>query len=173
MTEKSAQIEQFTGLILVTGEDAPGIAASVFETLAPFAVHVIDVEQLVINDRLVLTILISANPAHQSAIEDDLNSCATTLAVDIATLFSKSIVPTMPQNLVVVRITSDKLRPQALALTCQAITAAGGNIQSFTRTSEAPVSIAVAVSGISINEVQATTSVIAFEDETTIGVKGH
>ena len=55
MTEKSAQIEQFTGLILVTGEDAPGIAASVFETLAPFAVHVIDVEQLIINDRLAVS----------------------------------------------------------------------------------------------------------------------
>jgi hypothetical protein len=53
------------------------------------------------------------------------------------------------------------------------MTAAGVNIQSFTRTSEAPVSIAIAVSGISINEAQATTSVIAFEDETTIVVKGH
>jgi phosphoserine phosphatase len=173
MTEKSAQIEQFTGLILLTGLDAPGIAAALFETLAPFAVHVIDVEQLVINDRLVLTVLISANPAHQGAIEEDLNTCATKLDVDIATLFGKTIVPIMPQNLVVVRITSEKLRPQAIALTCQALAAAGANIQSFTRTSQTPVSIDIAVSGLTTNEVQAATSIIAFEDATRIMVKDH
>ena len=87
MTEKSAQSEQFTGLILLTGVDAPGIAYSLFETLAPFAVHVIDIEQVVISNRLILTVLIGANPAHQIAIEEDLASCATALDVDIATLF--------------------------------------------------------------------------------------
>ena len=63
MTENTAQPDQFTGLILLTGTDKPGIAASLFETLAPFAVHIIDIEQLVINDRLILTVLIGANPA--------------------------------------------------------------------------------------------------------------
>ena len=100
MTQNSAQPEQFTGLILLTGIDAPGIASSLFETLAPFAVHIIDIEQVVISNRLILTVLIVANPAHQSAIEEDLASCATALDVDIATLFGKTELATMPQDLV-------------------------------------------------------------------------
>ena len=54
MTENSVQPDQFTGLILLTGSDRPGIAASLFETLSPFAVHVMDIEQVVINTRLIL-----------------------------------------------------------------------------------------------------------------------
>jgi Na+-transporting NADH:ubiquinone oxidoreductase subunit NqrA len=75
MTENSAQTEQFTGLILLTGIDKPGIAASLFETLAPFSIHIIDVEQVINNNRLILTVLIGASPAHQKAIEEDLALC--------------------------------------------------------------------------------------------------
>jgi len=85
MTHEDAQTEVFTGLILLTGIDKPGIAASLFETLSPFAVRVIDIEQIVINHRLILTVLLGANSAHQSAIEDDLTACALALDVDIAT----------------------------------------------------------------------------------------
>ena len=97
MTENSAQPDQFTGLILLTGSDRPGIAASLFETLSPFAVHVLDIEQVVINNRLILTVLIGASAAHQGAIEEDLNTCALNLDVDIATLFGKGPLAPLPR----------------------------------------------------------------------------
>ena len=170
MTENSAQSEQFTGLILLTGVDTPGIASSLFETLAPFAVHVLDIEQVVISNRLILTVLIGANPAHQSAIEEDLASCAGALDVDIATLFGKTNLATMPQGLVHLIISAPKLHPRDLALTTQLSTNAGANIQSFSRTSDNPVSIEMIVSGASVKEIESAINSLVFDNQTTISV---
>ena len=51
--------QQFTGLILVSGVDSPGITEALFETLSPFAVTILDIQQVVIRGRLILTVLIS------------------------------------------------------------------------------------------------------------------
>jgi phosphoserine phosphatase len=72
---------------LVSGIDSPGITQALFETLAPFAITVLDIEQVVIRERLILTILIDLNPDHSEAIEEDLTACAERLGVDIATSF--------------------------------------------------------------------------------------
>lgn len=170
MRENTAPAEQFTGLILLTGVDTPGVAASLFVTLAPFAVHVIDVEQVVINNRLILTVLIGANPAHQKAIEADLNACALTQDVDIATLFGNSEVPAMAPGLFDVLISATKLHPRALALTTQSITNAGGNIEAFIRTSDHPISIAISISGASKNVIELALSSLLFADDTTVSV---
>ena len=79
----------YTGLILVSGVDSPGITKALFDTLSPFAVTVLDVEQVVIRQRLILTVLISLNPDHADAIDEDLTACAAELSVDIATSFSE------------------------------------------------------------------------------------
>jgi len=170
MTENTAQSEQFTGLILLTGSDKPGIAASLFKTLAPFAVHVIDIEQVVINNRLILTVLIGANPVHQGAIEEDLNTCASDLDVDIATLFSTGQLAPIAQNLIEVAITSAKLHPKAIALAAQAITDSGANIQRVVRTSADPVSICITISGATRAQIDASLSSLAFEDQTSVTV---
>jgi len=170
MTENSAQTEQFTGLILLTGVDKPGIAAALFETLAPFAVHVIDVEQVVNNNRLILTVLLGANPAHQSAIEADLNTCATELDVDIATLFGKSVIPLMQHGLIKILITSPKLHPKALATVTQSLAHSGANIERFARASGTPVCIEITISGVSQEIVESLLSSFSFEDSTTISL---
>jgi len=170
MTENTAVAEQFTGLILLTGNDKPGVAAALFETLAPFAVHIIDIEQIVINNRLILTVLIGASPAHQGAIEEDLNACASALDVDIATLFGKGELAAIAEDLLEVNISSTKLHPQAVALASNAITDCGGNIQSFTRTSANPVSIKITVAGVGKDVLSAAVGGISFDNTTTISV---
>jgi phosphoserine phosphatase len=170
MTENGAQTEQFTGLILLTGIDRPGIATALFECLAPFAVHIIDVEQVINNDRLILTVLIGANPAHQSAIEEDLNVCASTLDVDIATLFGRTNIPQMPRELNKVLITSPKLHPSSLALLTQSLTRSGANIESFARVSDTPVSIALTISGISKDSIESVLNSLSFDDQTTLSL---
>jgi len=171
MTQNSAQSEQFTGLILLTGSDKPGIAASLFDTLAPFAVNIIDIEQVVINNRLILTVLIGANPAHQGAIEEDLNSCALALDADIATLFTKGQLAPLPKNLAEIQITASKLHPRSIALITKALADAGANLERFVRTSAEPVSICVTVSGIDKKTVESALTNLTFEDATTITVK--
>ena len=171
MTQNTAQAEQFTGLILLTGTDKPGIAASLFQTLAPFAVQVIDIEQVIINNRLILTVLIGANPAHQSAIEEDLNSCAQTLDVDIATLFGKAALALTPQNLLEVHVSAPKLHPQAVALVAQSITDSGANIVRIIRTSDEPVSMCFTISDVDKTAIEAALAGVSFEDATSVTVK--
>jgi phosphoserine phosphatase len=167
MTEKTAQQEQFTGLILLTGTDKPGIAASLFETLAPFAVHILDLEQIVINHRLILTVLIGANPAHQTAIEEDLAACAAELDVDIATIFAKSSLTTPSKNLVEIHISSVKLHPRIVALVTRAVADTGANIERFVRESTNPTSICMTVSGSAAEQISAALANLPLEDATT------
>jgi phosphoserine phosphatase len=167
MTENTAQQEQFTGLILLTGTDKPGIAASLFETLAPFAVHILDIEQIVINHRLILTVLIGANPAHQTAIEEDLAACASALDVDIATIFAKSSLTDVPKGLVEIQISSVKLHPRTVALVTKTVADAGANIERFVRKSTNPTSICMTVSGCAVEKISAALENLPLEDATT------
>jgi len=167
MTEKTAQQEQFTGLILLTGTDKPGISASLFETLAPFAVHILDLEQIVINHRLILTVLIGANPAHQTAIEEDLAACAAELDVDIATIFAKSSLTTPSKNLVEIHISSVKLHPRIVALVTRAVADTGANIERFVRESTNPTSICMTVSGSAAEQISVALANLPLENATT------
>ena len=124
------QSAQYTGLVLVSGEDRPGITEALFTTLAPFSLSIVDVEQVVIRSRLILTILITLNKAHAQAVEDDLNAQADSLDLDIAIAFSeqKSESIAVKSGLTHVVVLSQDLKPSALAGLAAAIAEAGGNI---------------------------------------------
>jgi phosphoserine phosphatase len=170
MTQNDAQSELFTGLILLTGIDKPGIANKLFEALSPFAVRILDVEQIVNNHRLILTVLIGANPAHQSAIEEDLNACALALDVDIATLFTKGILPAVPTDLVEIKVTSPKLIPNDLAQITLAVSQNNGNVERIQRLTSDPVSIQLIVSGASKQKLSETLSGLTFENDTELSI---
>jgi len=79
----------FTGLILVSGEDRPGITEKLMSNLAQFSVTILDIEQLIIRDRLLLTVLISLDEAHSQALVDDLNLLQNEIGLDIAVDFAR------------------------------------------------------------------------------------
>jgi phosphoserine phosphatase len=137
----TAEKDQFTGLILLTGIDKPGITATLFETLAPFSLTVLDIEQVVIRERLILTLLIACNPAHSEAIDVDLEELAKTLDVDIATSFSSAPISSIAAKtgLVHAVLLSPKLLPSAVAHVARTIRELGGNIESISRTASYPV----------------------------------
>jgi len=160
MTTSSPNAEQFSGLILLTGEDKPGLAHSLFEALSPFSVAVIDIDQIIIKDRLILTVQISLNQAHQNAIEEDLNSLAQTLNVDIAAVFSMSTIPAQKQKCLTVTMKSAKLHPKHLAVVTDSLLTAGANIEDITRAAGESFAVTITVSGISefqLNDVIAKT----------------
>jgi len=140
-TETGANVEQFTGLILVSGVDSPGITEALFQTLSPFTVTVLDIEQVVIRGRLILTVLISLNPSHAKAIESDLELCAQSLGVDIATAFETSKVNEIAakRSLLHVVILSPNLKPQAINAIASVIASDGGNIERIHRTASYPI----------------------------------
>jgi phosphoserine phosphatase len=145
--------EQFTGLILVSGVDSPGITEALFDALSPFAVTILDIEQVVIRGRLILTVLISLSPAHSKAIEGDLEQCAITLGVDIATAFESSDNTTIAakKSLLHVVVLSQSLKPVAINAIAAVIASDGGNIERIHRTASYPVTaIELTVSGANL-----------------------
>lgn len=168
------EIDQFTGLILLTGNDKPGITEALFATLSPFSVAILDIEQVVISHRLILTVLISLNPAHEKAIVADLLQCEQSMGVEIATLFSTNT----PQSIAVkkgllhVAILSTKLHPLALAAISGAMASVGANIERISRTASQPViAIEFLISGVEQSAVSAALAPIAVTHNVDIAVQ--
>ena len=134
----------FTGLILISGADAPGVTQSLFETLSPFSVSILDMEQVVIRGRLILTSLIKLDPAHADGIEDDLLELGGQLGLDVAIDFTDSQAieignqPSSDQALQLVLLAQD-LRPTAIARVAAVINAHHGNVERFRRTAAYPL----------------------------------
>jgi phosphoserine phosphatase len=153
MTTSSHDTAQFSGLILLTGEDKPGLAHALFEALSPFSVSVMDLDQIIIKGRLILTVQISLNPAHQSAIEADLDALAVILEADIAAVFSTSKPPGKKPETSSLKLSSSKLHPKHLMQITAALLEAGGNIEDLSRTDTDPLEILIKVSGISPDQL--------------------
>ena len=167
------EFERFTGLILLSGVDKPGITQELFTVLAPFSITILDIEQVIISSRLILTVLIELNPSHEKAIEADLMECGSRLDVDIATLFSKTAQSSIAikQGLVHVVILSTKLKPAAVAEIAGAITQCGANIERVTRTASSPVTaIEFIVSGSSQSIVSSALSPVAADKDVDVAV---
>jgi phosphoserine phosphatase len=165
--------QQFTGLILLSGVDKPGITETLFETLSPFAVSILDVEQVVIRGRVILTALISCAPAHAAAIEADLQDCASTLGVDIASAFedSASTEIAVKKSLLHVVVLSQELKPSFINAVARAIASNGGNIERIHRTASYPVTaIELTVSGAEQGKLRTDLATVGNENGVDIAV---
>ena len=170
----SADTEQYTGLILLSGVDKPGITASLFEVLSPFSITIVDIEQVVIKDRLILTVLITLNPAHEDAIAADLETCAANLDVDIASLFSYADKSTLniKTELVRVSLSSVKILPKAIEELAEVIHQNGANIEIVNRLASNPVTtIEFVISGAKKEALNQALSPIASSNGAEITVQ--
>lgn len=130
---------EHTGLILISGVDAPGVTQALFATLEPFSVTVLDIEQVVIRGRLILTTLIALDPAHASAIETDLIETTNKLELDLAIDFSDQPKGDIKSSNLHIVVLSEGLRPASIgALACK-IAEQGGNIDRIHRTASYPL----------------------------------
>lgn len=167
MTEKSPV---FTGLILLTGQDAPGAARGLFGSLSEFTIQIIDVEQIVINHRLILTLLITLNPAHQSAIETDLNLFAERSGFDVATIFSEqSNLPAL-KECIGIEIVAEKMHPQFLLSIAQGIEDLNANIESISRVNQEKVGLLFKISGADLQATLKAMNELNFENSPNIRV---
>ena len=165
--------QQFTGLILLSGVDKPGITETLFQTLSPFAVNILDVEQVVIRGRVILTCLISCSPAHAPAIETDLEECAKILGVDIASAFEESASSdiAVKKSLLHVVVLSQELKPSSINAVANAIASNGGNIERIHRTASYPVTaIEFTVSGAEQGRLRTDLAQVGRENSVDIAV---
>ena len=169
--------QRFTGLILLSGEDSPGVTAALFSTLSPFQISVLDIEQVVIRGRLVLTVLISLDPAHCSAIEEDLLAMAAASSLDLAIDFQDSPVEAvaLPTRLHIV-VLSTELKPTGIAGVAAKISEFNGNIDRIHRTASYPLTAieldASFPSGnIELNTIARELAVVAQRENLDISVE--
>lgn len=171
MTIESTQPQLFSGLILLTGQDKPGLADALFEVLSPFAVSIIDIDQIVINTRLILTVQIALNQAHQAAIESDLELLSQRLEIDIASVFDLADSPSAINHDATVRISASKMLPRFINSVTSVVLSCGGNILRFKRTCLTPIVIEIDVAGVSAAKLQEVIAAIATESDLEISVR--
>ena len=164
----------FTGLILVSGEDRPGITEKLMSLLSEFSVLVLDIEQLVIRGRLILTVLISLDESHGSAIAADLELLEKEIGFDIAIDFAEDQNSTEnPANLHVV-IISDSLKPASIAVVAAELSKIQANISAIRRTSSEPltaIELDISCPDKSIKEVQKLLAVVAISHKIDLAVE--
>ena len=164
----------FTGLILVSGEDRPGITESLMKTLSAFSVTIIDIEQLVIRDRLLLTVLLSLDEAHAEAITEDLHTLQDRIGLDIAIDFTQQGSTKISGETLRVVIVGNAIKPSGLAAVASQIAQLGGNISAIKRTAMDPlisIELELSIPNNSLKEVQGALTSVAIENKIDLAVE--
>ena len=167
-------VPKFSGLILVSGQDRPGITQRLMQTLSQFTIKIIDIEQLVIRDRLLLTVLISLDPDHAQAISDDLALLQDEIGLDIAVDFVQhDDAKTGAETLRVVMV-GDGIKPTGLASVASEIASLGGNITAIKRTASLPniaIELDLTIPNESIKSVQRALATVAVKHRIDLAVE--
>ena len=164
----------FTGLILVSGEDRPGITQSLMKVLSQFSVNVIDVEQLIIRDRLLLTVLVTLDESHAEAVAADLSILQEEIGLDIAIDFVHHEQNNENSELLNVVIIGESIKPIGLAAVADEIARLGGNIIAIRRTATSPVlaiELNIEIPNKSIKEVQRSLAKVAITNRIDLAVE--
>ena len=164
----------FTGLILVSGEDRPGITQSLMKVLSQFSVNVIDVEQLIIRDRLLLTVLITLDESHAEAVAADLSILQEEIGLDIAIDFVHHEQNNENSELLNVVIIGESIKPIGLASVADEIARLGGNIIAIRRTATTPVlaiELNIEIPNKSIKEIQRSLAKVAITNRIDLAVE--
>jgi len=164
----------FTGLILVSGEDRPGITESLMQTLSAFSVTIIDIEQLVIRDRLLLTVLLSLDEAHAEAITEDLGVLQEQIGLDIAIDFTQQDSTKISGETLRVVVVGNAIKPSGLAAVASQIAKLGGNISAIKRTAIDPlisIEMELSIPNNSLKAVQGALALVAIENKIDLAVE--
>jgi len=164
----------FTGLILVSGEDRPGITESLMQTLSAFSVTIIDIEQLVIRDRLLLTVLLSLDEAHAEAITEDLGVLQEQIGLDIAIDFTQQDSTKISGETLRVVVVGNAIKPSGLAAVASQIAKLGGNISAIKRTAIdqlISIELELSIPNNSLKAVQGALASVAIENKIDLAVE--
>lgn len=143
-----------TILVTLTGPDRPGVSTALFERLTGFELEVVDVEQLVVRGRLVLSVLVT-RPADEARLAETVRDLAADLAMDVE--IEEGVGDNRPRRVGRANATvlGHPLEPGAMAGLTQVIASAGGNIDRISRLARYPVTaLRMEISGIDPDDLQ-------------------
>ena len=121
----------------MSGTDQPGITAGILHVLDDVDAEIIDIELVVLRDRLSLGLLITIHPDRSPLKDLLLLGWERGIDVDFELVTDLEERPVSPRF--AVTVLGSRLAPQALGAVTDAIVAGGGNIDRITRLSTYPV----------------------------------
>jgi phosphoserine phosphatase len=158
--------------VTVSGQDAPGIAARLFATLASEAVAVEDVEQVRVHGRLLLCVEVTVAP---SALEPLRTTLATALEVTGAEVHAEPLVEAemdASSERHLVTVLAPDIDAGTLESVAGTVAACGGNIERIVRLAAYPVhSYELTVVGSDLDELRRRLAIEAARHEVDIAVQ--
>jgi phosphoserine phosphatase len=149
-----------TLLITLTGNDRPGVTATLTAALSAHEVEILDVEQVVIRGRLTLGVLLGPAVEHGSVLVLDAAAVtarrvAEELGMDVGITLGAAEHQPGRRNRLLVTVLGHPLVPSALSGIARRISELGGNIDRIVRTASYPVTaIELSVSGADQRELR-------------------
>ena len=130
-------------LVTISGRDRPGVTAWFFAALAAHDVDVLDIEQVVIQDRLILAVLIELR-GDPAALRHSVTHAADALGMDCEVVVAEvpGTTPVAPErgSRSHVIMMGRPLRPGAVSHVAQCVADLGANIESVSQLATEPVS---------------------------------
>ena len=171
MLEETDRALPRTLLITLTGRDRPGVTSMVFDTLARFGVEVMDIEQIVLRQRLILGLLVSSprdwKPL-RAAMEKVADELGMTLDVDRGTGDNRP----RPEGRSHVTVLGSPLKAPAVAAIAGRIADTGANIDRIERMARYPITaIDLHVSGVDPDKLRDTLAREAAQQGVDIAVQ--
>src|SRR4051794_12909688 len=135
-------------LVTVTGRDRPGVTSTLFETLTGLDATVLDVEQVVIRNRLVLGVLLRTSRSAETGARAALEGALPRLGMEVEVTAGDADEGPYRRGRSHVTVLGHPLRPAALAGIAGCIADYGGNIDRIVRIAHYPVTgVQLEVSG--------------------------
>ena len=136
-----------TLLITVSGIDAPGVTSAIFEALAPSAVVVIDMEQLVVRGHLTLAIAVeidssvddSIAPLVLDSVRKDVRIAASSRNMEVTTRPGVTLEADYSPEKFQVIVMGSPLYPECISIVTSTIALHGGNLDRIHRIADYPV----------------------------------
>lgn len=169
---KSAQ--SATVLVTLTGPDQAGITRRVCEILAEAEVVLLDIEQIVVRDRLVLSFLITepADSAMGVRVNAALSEFAEVKGFEVTIESGDAENEPRRHGRIQVTVMGAPLRPSAIARVASEIAERGGNIDRIRRIANYPVTaVAFEGSGADVAELRAALASAAVQAGVDIAVQ--
>lgn len=167
------QLTAPTVLVTFSGPDRTGVSSRVFSVLADHDVEVIDVEQLVVRGRLVLSVLVT-EPTDSRAFEAGLATVGAELGLEFESFHGTGDNRPRRVGRAQVVVLGAPLRPEAMAALTRGINGLGGNIDRIVRMARYPVTaIRMEISGADPEALQTELATIAHEHGTDVAVQEH
>lgn len=164
-------------LITVTGIDKPGVTSALFEVLSAHDVELLNVEQVVIRDRLTLGVLVSGSPqvADGDALRAQVTAAIQRMGLDVTIERSEDVPVIAEPSTHTIVVLGRPITPAAFGAVAREV-AALGNIDFIRGVSDYPVTgleLRVTVASGAGEDLQANLAGVAARQGVDIAVERY